>query len=208
MKKSKLLTMFMIVNLLCIIWATVYLPDIVVFNINAKFQITEFVGKWYNIILPILAIISCSIIMFIDFKENGTRKHVYRYLIAYVAVAVCSYYSWVLIGVQFNGGLIGDAIKAPWTIIILFPIAYFMLANGISLRDRIFKDASLFKLKMTLSNPIVWQKTHTMAGRTSILTGLVFFVIAVCNELFWHTLWVYVVALAVWFVVAYLFVLL
>ena len=206
MKKSTLLTLFSIVNLICVIIINLYLPDMVVFNINAKFQITEYVGKWYNIIMPILAIISCGIIMLIDIKEDGTKKHVYRYLIAFVAVAVCVYYSWVLIGVQYIGGKIGDSITAPWTIIILFPIALFMLANGVSLRDRVFRDASLFKMDMTCNNPMVWKKTHVKAGRMSIFTGLVLCVLAVLNEIIWHTLWIYLVAFCVWFVFAFIYI--
>lgn len=207
MKKSTLLTLFTVVNLICIIIATIFLPELVVFNFNAKFQITEYIGKWYNIILPILSIISCGIIMIIDIKEQGTKKHVYRYLIAYVAVAVCSFYSWVLIGVQNTGGAIGDTMTAPWTIIILFPVAYFMLANGVSLRDRVFRDTSLFKMNITMANPMVWQKTHAMAGRMSILVGLALFVLAVLNELIWHTLWIYLIAFAVWFVFAFIYIL-
>ena len=207
MKKSTLLTLFTMLNLIGVIVFNLYLPDMVVFNINAKFQITEFIGKWYNIILPILSIVACLIIMLIDVKEQGTKKHVYRYLIAYVAVSVCTYYTWVLLGVQYYGGAIGDVVTAPWTIIVLFPIALFMIANGVSLRYRMFRDASLFKMDMTSNHPIVWQKTHVQAGRMSIFTGLVFCVLAVLNISIWHTLWVYLVAFCVWFVFAFIYIL-
>jgi len=208
MKKSSLLTWFTVFNFIGILAMVLFcLPSSVVFNINAKFEITEYITKWYNIVLPVLAIIACIIILGIDIKEQGNIRHVYRYLIAYVAVAVCSYYSWVLIGIQHFGGAIGDKITAPWTMIILFPIAYFMLANGVSLYDRMYKDKSLFKMDMTEANPMVWQKTHAMAGRMSIFTGLTLFVLAVLNEFIWHTLWIYLVAFLVWFVFGFIFIL-
>ena len=120
---------------------------------------------------------------------------------------VCSYYSWVLIGVQNVGGAIGDKITAPWSIIILFPFAYFLLANGLSLRDRMFRDLSLFKFGWVSANPMVWQKTHALAGKMSVFVGLVLFVIAVLNDFKWHTNWIYLIAFAVWLVFAFIVVL-
>ena len=180
------------------------MPSQVVFNFNAQFLITQLIGRWYDIILPTIAVIACFIILAVDVRENGNKKHVYRYLIAFVAVAVCSYFSWVLIGIQTAGGAVGDKITMPWTIVLMFPVAYFFLANGVSLRDRMFRESSLYGFSWVAENPLVWQKTHVFGGRMSIFTGLVLFVLAVWNDIRLHTLWVYLIAFGVWLLFSFI----
>ena len=207
MKKSRLLTLFTIANFVATLCFIIFvLPDIVVFRFIAM-QATEFVGKWYNIILPSIATIACFTILIIDVREDGSKKHVFRYLIAYVAVSVCSYFTWAMMGIQIHlTHVTNNAITIPWTIIILFPIAYFMLANGAAEGDRKENEASIFKFSWVKSNYIVWQKTHSFAGKMSIFVGLILFVLAVLNETIYHTDWMYAIAMAVWFVFYFLFV--
>lgn len=209
MKKSRLLTLFTIANFISTLCFIIFvLPDVVVFRFNIDMVASEFVGKWYNIILPSIATVACFIILLIDVREDGAKKHVFRYLIAYVAVSVCSYFTWAMMGIQVHlTHVTNNAITIPWTIIILFPIAYFMLANGAAEGDRQQGEASLFGFSWVKSNYIVWQKTHKLAGRMSILVGLSLFVMAVLNETIFHSDWMYCIAILVWLVVYFLFVL-
>ncbi|MBE5738326.1 MAG: SdpI family protein [Clostridiales bacterium] len=209
MKKSRLLSLFTIANFVATLCFIIFvLPDVVVFRFTSDLVASEFIGKWYNIILPSLATIACFIILIIDVREDGAKKHVFRYLIAYVAVAVCSYFTWAMMGIQVHlTHVTNNAITIPWTIIILFPIAYFMLANGAALGDKSDSEFSLFGFKWVKSNYIVWQKTHKFAGRMSILVGLCLLVMAVLNETIYHTDWMYGIAMLAWFVLYYLFVL-
>ncbi len=204
MKKSRLLTLFTIANFAATLCFIIFLlPETVVFRITGGIA-TDFVGKWYNIILPSLATIACFIILLIDVREDGAKKHVFRYLIAYMSVAVCSYFTWVMMGIQLhythvNGGII----TIPWTIIILFPIAYFMLATGAAAGDREMGEGSIFGFSWVKNNYVVWRKTHSFAGGMGIFVGLLLFVLAVLNEAIWHTDWTYAIAIGLWVVIFY-----
>lgn len=210
MKKSRLLTLFTLFNFLVVTIFIIYaLPQSVCFKFNlTTMTATDFVGKWYNIIFPSLAIITCIVILIIDIKEDGTKQHTYRYLITFVAVCFCFYFTWSMMGIQIHlTHTGGDKITIPWSIITLFPIAYFMIANGVMEVERPFRESSIFGFNWVKSNLIVWTKTHRVGGKSSILVGFVIHALAVLNETVLHNEGVYVVVLALWFFVYFLFTL-
>lgn len=204
MKKSRLLTLFTLTNFLAILFFIIYvLPETVVFRFSlTDMKAVGFVGKWYNIIMPSLAVITCIVILLIDIREDGTKKHVFRYIISYLAICVCFFFTWVMMGIQVHLTHVTDnSITIPWTIIILLPIAYFMFINGVAERSREHGESSIFGFAWVKSNLIVWQKTHKVAGVLSILVAISLCVIAVLNETIFHSDWCYVIAAGVWFVV-------
>jgi uncharacterized membrane protein len=91
---------------------------------------------------------------------------------------------------------------------ILFPIALFMLAEGYYTINKDMDDFSIFGLSWVKSSSLVWKRTHQTAGRSLIVTAITLIVLAILNELLWHTYWIYLVAILVWLIVYYLFTLL
>lgn len=210
MKKSKLLTLFTLFNFLVVMIFIIYaLPETVCFKFNlTTMTATNYVGKWYNIIFPSLAVITCLVILIIDIREDGSKKHVFRYLITFVAVCVCFYFSWCMMGIQIHlTHTGGDEITIPWSIITLFPIAYFLIANGVMEIERPYRESSIFAFSWVKSNVIVWTKTHKVGGKASIFVGFVIHALAILNETILHSEGVYVIAVALILFVYFLFTL-
>lgn len=208
MKTSRMIFLFTVINLICTIIFIGYLPDKVIFGLTGNFYASEFIDKWYNLMIPIAQVISCGIIFIIDLVHRDVL-HKYRYLTAYVAVVLTTVLMWVLMFLQIENYEIGVELNWPWTIIILFPIALFLFAEGF---DEIYykpmTEKSIFGFSWVKKSPIVWEKTHKFSGKVCILTGIVFIVLAVVNELKWHSYWVYLAAVLVWLCVYYLFTIL
>lgn len=207
MKTSSKIFMFTIINLIATIIFIRHLPENVIFGLTGNFFASEFIGRWYNLMIPIAQVISTGIIWLVDvFRPNVPHK--YRYLTAWVAVAFTTYLVWVLMFLQLNNFELGVALKWPWTIVILFPIALFLLAEGLYEYNKDMSEKSIFGFRAVRENPIVWKKTHRVAGVTTFIVAITLIVLAVLNELLWHVWWIYLVALGVWLVVYYLFTLL
>lgn len=205
MRTSRSIFLLTIINFVLSLIFIKYLPDNVLFGLTGNLYASEFVSKWTNIIIPICQIIACGIIFLVDVFHRDV-PHKYRYLTAYVAFAFTTYIMWVLMFMQINNSEIGVALDWPWTIVILFPIALFLLAEGFD--ERYFKpmsEFSIFGFSWVKKSPVVWEKTHKCSGAMCILTGLILIVLAVFNELIWHSLWIYLVAFLVWLCIYYLF---
>ncbi len=210
MKKSKLLTLFTFFNFLVVMIFIIYaLPETVCFKFNlTTMTATDYVGKWYNIIFPSLAVITCLTILIIDIREDGSKKHTFRYIITFVAVCVCFYFTWSMMGIQIHlTHTGGEEITIPWSIVTLFPIAYFLIANGVMEVERPFGESSIFGFNWVKSNAVVWTKTHRVGGRSSIFAGFVIHALAVLNETIFHNEGIYVVALIIVLFVYFLFTL-
>lgn len=208
MRTSRSIFLLTVINFVLTFVFLKYLPDQVLFGLTGNFYASEFVSKWTNIIIPSCQIIACGIIFLVDVFHRDV-PHKYRYLTAYVAFAFTTYAMWILMFMQMNNSEIGVPLDWPWTIIILFPIGLFLLAEGF---DEIFykpmSEFSIFGFSWVRKSPIVWEKTHKCSGTCCILTGLILIVLAVLNELIWHTLWIYLVALLVWLCLYILFTIL
>lgn len=201
MKKSRLLTLFTLFNFFVIMIFIIYaLPQSVCFKFSLTDMVaTDFVGKWYNIIMPSLALITCLIILIIDIREDGAKKHTYRYLITFIAVCFCFYFTWIMMGIQIHlTHKSTNELTLPLSIIILFPLAYFMIANGVMEIERPHGDTSIFGFNWVKSNVIVCTKTHKFGGRLSIVTGFVIHALAVLNETNLHSTWIYVIVVLIW----------
>lgn len=205
MKTSRSIFIFTIINLIATIIFTKYLPEQVIFGMTGNLYATEFIPKWYNLMIPIAQVIACGVIFAIDIFERGSKQHKYRYLTAYVAVSATTFLLWVLMFLQKDNFKIGTELNWPWTIIILFPIALFMLAEGFD--EYFYKpmtEKSIFGFSWVRANPIVWASTHKFSGTTCIISALLTFVISVLNELIWHTCWIYLVVVLIWLFVYYI----
>ena len=205
MFRSRLLLIFSMINLIAVFICTLLLPYDVAFKFDSMFVLTHLISRWYNIIIPVLQVVSCGIIMSIDFKEQGKIPHIYRYIITYVAVSIATYYSWIMIAIQFENLAIGDTVIAPISALILVPIALFMVAYGYYQSAKSFNTKSIFAYKFVKSNPIVWRKTHKTAGILSVVSGMLIIVLAILNEIIFKTNWIYLIAVIIWIVVYYLF---
>ena len=204
MKTSGRIFFLTVLNLILTIIFIQYLPKMVIFDLTGNLYASAFMSKWYNLFIPIAQVISCGIIFLIDIIHRD-KEHKYRYLTAYVAFCFTTYVLWVLMFLQLNNFDLGVALKWPWTIMILFPIALFLFAEGF---DEIYykpmTEMSIFAFSWVKNSPIVWNKTHKFSGRACILTAITLIVLAVVNELVWHTYWIYLVAVLVWLCVYFL----
>ena len=109
---------------------------------------------------------------------------------------------------QYENFELGVKLTWPWTVIILFPFALFMLAEGFYTINKQTDDFSIFGLKWVRNNINVWENTHRTAGKSLILVSILFIVISILNEIFWHTYWIYLIAIGIWLIAYYLFTLL
>lgn len=205
MNRSRLLFIFSLFNLVAVFVCVFFLANNVVFKFNAYFQVTDFASRWVNIILPILQVVSCMIIMIVDIRENGSIPHIYRYIVAYIAVSVATFYTWIMIVIQFGNYSIGDKIVFPITSLILIPIALAILVYTYYQSTKPYKTFSIFGYAWVRNSPIAWQKTHTSAGRNGMLSSILIIVCAVVNDIVYKSNWAYVIALGIWLIVYYLF---
>ncbi|MBQ7352288.1 MAG: hypothetical protein IJW59_05475 [Clostridia bacterium] len=207
MKYSRSIFIFSIINLICTFICIKYLPDNVIFGITGNFYASEFISKWANLIIPIAQVICMGIIYFVD-VFNRNVPHKYRYLISWVAIAFTTYLMWVLMFLQLENNEIGVPLNWPWTIIILFPIALFLFAEGFDEYNKNPNEFSIFGVKWVKGSSLVWSKTHKMAGIITEIVAITLIVLSIVNELVWHTNWIYLVAVLIWVFVYYLFTLL
>ena len=203
MKRSRLIFLFTILNLICSIVFICYLPENVVFGFTSNFQAMEIINKWYNLIIPIIMLIVIGIIFFVD-VFTPTAVHRYRYLIAWVAIAFTTYIYWIMLFIQMENFEIGQTLKFPISLIILLPISLFLYAEGYFEYYKEFGSKSIFGFSWVRNNVSAWVETHKVAGRLSYVVATAYIVLAICNELVWQTNWIYLIAFAVWFVVYYL----
>jgi len=204
MYRSRLMVIFSLINFIAVFVCICLLPSNVAFQFDSNFIITTTISKWCDIIIPFLQLLSCIIIVMIDFKEDNKIPHIYRYIITYVAISIATYYTWIMLAIQFENLQIGDMIIAPISILILVPIALFMMAYGYAQSAKKFNTSSIFGLKFVKEHPVLWQKTHKLAGFMSSFCGMVIIILAILNETIFKTNWIYLIAFIVWFVLYYL----
>lgn len=205
MYRSRLLFGFSVINLIAVFVCIMLLPPMVAFKFDSNFIVSEIITRWYNIIIPALQVIACMVIMIIDFKEDGAIPHLYRYIITYVAVSIATYYTWIMLDIQFENLSIGDQVIAPMSVLILVPIALFMVAYGYYQCTKKYGAKSIFAFKFVKENPIVWKKVHKVAGFLSSLSGMIIIVLAILNDTIIKCWWMYLVAVGVWVLVYYCF---
>ena len=203
MRKFRMILLFTIINLLLAIVFISFLPDKVIFSFTSDFQASEYIGKWYNLIIPIIMVIVVGIIFIVD-VFTPTAVHRYRYLIAWVAVAFTTYIYWIMLFIQLHNFNIAETILFPLSLIILLPIALFLYAEGYFEYYKEYGTKSIFGFSWGRSNEDVWMLTHRVAGRLNYVVATMLILLAVCNELIWKTNWIYLIALLVWFVIYYL----
>jgi len=203
MRISKSIFIFTLINLISAIIFICFLPSKVIFGLTGNLHASEFIGRWNNLIIPIVQVACSLTILLID--VFNPREHKYRYLTAWVAISFTTYLMWVLMFLQYDNSTLGEALNWPWTIVLLFPIALFFLAEGYYIRNKEMDDFSIFGLKWVRESSLVWRKTHDTAGITLIITAFSMLILAVLNEIFWHTWWIYLVVFLIWFVVHYLY---
>lgn len=203
MRTSRIIFIFTLINLVAGIAFIFQLPDNVVFGFLSNFYATEFINRWYNLIIPIAQVISAFIIFMVDVYHPNV-PHKFRYMISWVAIAFTTFVMWVLMFIQYENLILGKITHWPLAIIILFPIALFMLAQGHALKNKDMKEFSIFGFQGVKENESVWGKVHAVAGNNSIFVAIVLFALAVISELIWPVNWVYLVAFGVWFVFYYL----
>ncbi len=203
MRTSRNIFLFTIINLIAGIVFILQLPENVVFGFLSNFYASEFINRWYNLMIPIAQVIAAFVIMMIDiYKPNVPHK--YRYLTSYVAISFTTFIMWVIMFIQYENLVIGKIVHWPLSVVILFPIALFMLADGYAKVSKDIKEFSLFGFKGVREDPSAWQKVHSFAGKIMMLISLVFLALAVLNEIIWQTNWIYLIAFIIWFVFYYL----
>lgn len=202
MKISRSMFLFSLLNLIGTIIFICFLPTTVIFGITGNFYASEIINRWYNIIIPIVQVGATLTIYLIDVIRP--KEHRYRYLTAWVAISFTTFVAWVLMFLQYHNFEIGVKLDWPWTIIILFPFALFMLAEGYYTTNKGMDDFSIFGYKWVRASSLVWKRTHEVAGMTMRITAISWIAIAIINELIWHTWWILLVAVLIWVIVYFL----
>lgn len=203
MRTSRNIFVFCLLNLIGTIVFICYLPNFVIFGFTGNFYASEFIGKWYNLMIPVSQVIATFIIFIVD--VYSPKEHKYRYLTSWVAISFLTFVSWVMLFLQRENFEVGVKLVWPWTIIILFPLALFMLAEGFYTINKNMADFSIFGLRWVRASALVWKRTHNIAGRSMIFTAITWIVLAILNEIIWHVWWIYLVAIGVWFVCYFLY---
>lgn len=203
MRTSRNIFLFTLINLIAGIIFINQLPENVVFGFLSNFYANQFINRWYNLMIPIAQVITAFVIFMVDiYKPNVPHK--YRYVTSWVAISFTTFLMWVIMFIQYENLVIGKIVHWPLTVVILFPIALFMLADGYAKFYKSMNEFSLFGFKGVKNNPTNWERVHNFAGRIMMFIGFVFLVIAVLNEIFWQTNWIYLIAFVIWFVLYYL----
>ena len=203
MRTSRNIFLFTIINLIAGIVFIYQLPENVVFGFLSNFYANQFINRWYNLMIPIAQIITTFVIFMVDvYKPNVPHK--YRYVTSWVAISFTTFLMWVIMFIQYENLVIGKIVHWPLTVVILFPIALFMLADGFAKLTKDMNEFSLFGFRGVKNNQTAWTKVHTFAGKMMIFIAIVFLAIAVLNEMIWQTNWIYLIAFVIWFVFYYL----
>lgn len=203
MRTSRNIFLFTLINLVACIVFIFQLSENVVFGFLSNFYATEFINRWYNLIIPIAQVISTFIIFMVDVYKPDV-PHKFRYMISWVAISFTTFVMWGIMFIQYENLILGKITHWPLAVLILFPIALFMLAQGHALKNKDMKEFSIFGFKGVKDNESAWHKVHTVAGNNSIFVAVVLLALAVISELIWPVNWVYLVAFGVWFVFYYL----
>lgn len=203
MRTSRSILVFTIVNLICGGLFIFMLPDNVIFGITGNLHASQYISRWYNLIIPIVQVISALVIYLLD--VFAPKYHKYRYLIAWVAIAFTTYLMWVLMMLQYSNHLLATDLTWPWTIIIVFPIDMFLLAEGFYATQKDKDDFSIFGFRWVRESSLVWNETHKIAGWSLIVVAMTQLVLAVLNELYWSVWWIYLIMLAIWVVAHWLY---
>ena len=203
MKTSRNIFFFTILNLLATIIFIVQLQELVVFGFLSNFSATQFINKWYNLIIPIVQVVSAFIIFILD-VYNPNVPHKFRYIISWVAIVVTTLIMWGLMFIQYKNLSLGKIVNWPETLFILLPIALFMISEGYLSLNKDPKEFSIFGFKSVKTNNNVWKKVHKFAGKMNMLLGFVFIALAFICELIWKSNWIYLIAFIIWFIFYYL----
>lgn len=203
MNKSRLLFLLSFVNVIAVFVCICYLPDVVAYRFNSAFLIDEMASKWWNIILPVLQLISCIILIVIDVKTLDI-KHFYRYIVMYVAIDIAMFYTWLMIVIQFGNYQIGDKLTLPVSTMVFVAFGLFMMAYAFYQGGKAYRSFSIFSFSWTRKNPIVWSKTLNCASVMGRFVGLLIMACGIVNDICFGSNWVYLVAFGIWFVLYYI----
>lgn len=207
MKRAGLLFLFSFINLIAVFICIFLLPEYVVLKFNSNFVVSEMISRWYDIVLPSLQLIACIIILIIDIKTSAT-PHFYRYIVAYIAISMATFYTWIMIVIQFQNCNLGDKLRLPLTSLVLIPIALFIMIYSHYQGSKSFGSFSIFGFKWVKRSPVVWNKTHQIVGVNGAITSILLIVCGIVNDITFQSFWVYLVALGIWFVFYYFITLL
>lgn len=206
MNRSKLLFSFSFINFVAVFICIFFLNNQVAIKFDYNLEVLELFSRWFSIILPSLQLISCLIILIIDLKEQWKVEHHYRYIVAYIAIAVATFYTWIMIAIQFGNYSVGDTIKLPVTSLIIIPIAMIMLVYTYYQGYRKFRSKSIFAFKWVKNSPVAWKKTHFGASVNGMICSILMICTAVINDVkFNGSSWAYLVAFGLFIVIYYIF---
>jgi uncharacterized membrane protein len=183
MKNSALLLIYSIINLILCCIFLLFLPQNVAFRFDELFVVTDLISKYYNIILPIVQVVSIIIICLIDIYQKNGKKHTYRYLITYVCFAVASYFTWIMMGIQYFSSQIGLTVRFPINSLIFFVLSYFLfILSYIKIDNKIIKN-SIFNFPWIKNNKFVHLKTQRFSARLGILLSIINLILAFLNDI-------------------------
>lgn len=207
MNRGRLLFVLSLMNFFAVLVCIFFLPQMVAFRFDSSFVVDQVVDRWFNIIMPSAQLLACAIILIIDIKTYGIPHH-YRYIVTYIAVSIAMLYTWIMIVIQFGNYSVGDQLVMPLSTIILVCIGLFMIAYTYYQMGKRFNSFSIFNFSWVRKFPIVWKKTHTSAGVTGTIAGLLIITCGILNDIVFKTNWIYLIAFGIYFVIYYLFTIL
>ena len=156
------------------------LPEQVPTHFDAAMVCNGYGSRWTGLFMPAALIIIVAVFLLIYSRSKKTQKNI---RVIRLAMLLCSAIiiiaTWFVLLLMRSDVQPGEQISRQfwWMFPVLYGVTFIILGNYIPTvrQNRVFG----FRSPWTLRNEQCWKLTHQLAGRLSVITGLITLVAAV-----------------------------
>ncbi len=177
MKKINFLTILVVLSSIVVISLVLTLPEIVPVHLNLKGEVDRYGSKWLVLLGPVIALIATMAIQIylrkVKNKSPEALQITMSVILAFI-IGIC----WLPYIITTHTGLtnIGLILGVLFGGLLIFAGNYM----GLLKTNRVVG----VRVKWTLADEEIWQKTHRFCGYTMVIVGVLIWVVALIEVLF------------------------
>jgi len=189
-RSRKILWMISILSFLGICISYIYLPNQIPIHWNSNWEIDQWGNKKYIFLLGSLPILILAMFEFFpkfDPRKDNYKKHAKAYDMLELAIVILMIIlSWATVAITFQ-----IDIKMKLILPAAMGITFIIIGNYMpTLKSNYFFG---IKNPWTLSNDVVWRKTHKVGGYIFAISGMLMMSMAFIQNPVWNSVIVAVI---------------
>ncbi|MCQ2416540.1 MAG: SdpI family protein [Oscillospiraceae bacterium] len=159
------------------------MPDTVPTHFNAEFVCDGVGSKWGAIVLPaiacIMALLTPLVIKTSKQSDDALPKKINAFISLFIAAI-----GWIMLFMMKQNVTLGERINGSWyPAMLLLTIAAVFICIGNYMPVVEQNNVLGLKIKWTLENAVCWKRTHRIAGKIMVGSGLIMILLTALSML-------------------------